>query len=140
MSQYGYGHSDPVGAPFDLYSGAGQIVTGFNITMATSGVHLNPAGTLATGTVNLPLNPPDGAVAEISSSQVITALTVAANTGDAIVNGVLGAATTITPTAQAGGVAIAVVKYKYSLNGAVPGNSQSPSAVAVNARTWFRVQ
>ena len=140
MSQVGYGHSDIVGVPFDLYTGAGQIVTGFVITMATNAVHLNPAGTLATGTVNLPLNPPDGCVAEISSSQVITALTVAANSGDVIVNGVLGAASTITPTAQTGGSAIAVIKYKYTLNGGVPGNSQSPSAVAVNPRTWFRVQ
>lgn len=141
MSQVGYGHSDPVGVPFDLYTGAGQIVTGFNITMATASLVLNPATTpLATGTVNLPLNPPDGCVAEISSTQVITTLTVAANSGDVIVNGILGAASTLTPVAATGGSATAAIKYKYSLNGGVPGNSQSPSAVAVNPRTWFRVQ
>jgi len=140
MSQIGYGPSDPVGAPFQLLASAAQIVTGFVVTMTAAVLQLNPAGTLATGTVNLPLNPPDGCVAEISSTQVITALTVAANTGDVIVNGVLGAASTITPTAQTGGSAIATIKYRYSLNGSVTGNSSAASAVAVNPRTWFRVQ
>ena len=131
--QVGYGHSDSVGVPFDFY----VPVTGFNITMQTNILVLNPAGTLATGTVNLPLNPVDGAFAEISSTQVITSLTVAANTGDSLVNGVLGAASTITPTAQTGGSAIATLRYKYTLAGVV---TNTLTGAVANARTWFRVQ
>jgi hypothetical protein len=37
---------------------------------------INPSGTLATLTINLPLTPVDGDIVTISSSQVITALTV----------------------------------------------------------------
>lgn len=40
---------------------------------------LNPAGLLAAGTVNLPPNPTDGWVVEISSTRTITVLTVAAS-------------------------------------------------------------
>ncbi len=132
--QVGYGHGDVVGIPFDFYAGA-TLVTGSTITMQTNRLVLNPTGTLATLTVNLPLNPVDGTECSISSTQVITALTVAANTGDVLVNGVLGAASTITPTAQTGGVAIAQIKYVYTLNGFQPA-----SGAAVNPRSWIRVQ
>jgi hypothetical protein len=106
--------------------------------MQTAELIVNPTGILATMTVNLPLNPVDGAAASITSTQVITTLTVNANTGDVIVNGVLGAATTLTPTANPGSGAItglATIRYKYTLNGFQPA-----SGAAVNPRTWIRVQ
>jgi hypothetical protein len=121
--QQGYGHSDLCAEPNDFY----VPLTGFTITMLTAKLALNPAGTLATGTVNLPLNPPDGCLAEISSTQTQTALTVAANTGDLIV----GAAVTAL-------VANTRVAWRYSLYGAIPQNQATgPGA---NPRTWVRVQ
>jgi hypothetical protein len=133
--QLGYGHGDVVGIPFDFYAGA-TLVTGSTINMQTSQLLVNPTGTLAALTVNLPLNPVDGALAEITSTQILTSLTVNANTGDFIVNGVLAAVTGLTPVASAGaGSATATIKYKYTLNGYAPG-----SATPVNARTWVRVQ
>lgn len=134
--QSGYGHGDVCGVPFDFYAGA-TLVTGSTITMQTGELVLNAPGTLGTLTVNLPLNPVDGARAEITSAQVITSLTVAANTGDVIVNGVLAAVSTLTPTANPGSGAVtglATVRYKYTLNGFQPA-----SGAAVNPRTWIRV-
>lgn len=132
----GYGHGDVVGIPFDFYAGA-TLVTGSTITMQTGQLVVNPTGTLAALTVNLPLNPVDGAIAEITSTQVLTALTVTANTGDVIVNGVLTAVSTLTPTANIGSGAVtglATVRYKYTLNGFQPA-----SGAAANPRTWVRV-
>lgn len=131
----GYGHGDVVGVPFDFYAGA-TLVTGSTITMQTGILVVNPTGTLAALTVNLPLNPVDGAIAEITSTQVLTSLTVNANTGDSVVNGILAAVTGLTPVASAGaGGATATIKYKYTLNGFQPA-----SGAAVNPRTWIRVQ
>jgi hypothetical protein len=133
--QAGYGHGDVVGIPFDFYGGA-TLVTGSTITMQTGMLVLNPPGTLATLVVNLPLNPVDGALAEITSTQILTGLTVNANTGDVIVSGVLATVTGLTPAASAGtGNATATIKYKYTLNGFQPA-----SGAAVNPRTWIRVQ
>jgi hypothetical protein len=130
--QLGYGHSDTVGVPFDFYAGA-SVVTGTTFAMQTNQLVLNPTGTLAAATVTLPLNPPDGCVAEISSTQILTSLTVNANTGDLIVSGVLGTVTGMTPVATVGaGSATNTVKYKYSLNGGITGG--------LNPRTWVRVQ
>lgn len=131
----GYGHGDVVGVPFDFYAGA-TLVTGSTITMQTGVLVLNPTGTLAALTVNLPLNPVDGADGSITSTQILTSLTVNANTGDVIVNGVLAAVTGLTPVASAGaGSATATIRYKYTLNGFQPA-----SGAAVNPRTWVRVQ
>ena len=61
--------------------------TGFSYTFA-SGVQtlvMNPAGTLATGTITMPATPADGMTVRFSSSQIITALTVSANSGQSIV-------------------------------------------------------
>jgi hypothetical protein len=133
--QVGYGHGDVVGVPFDFYAGA-TLVTGSTITMQTAVLVLNPTGTLAALTVNLPLNPVDGADASITSTATITSLTVAANTGDVIVPGVLGTLTTLVPVAATGaGGATATVRFKYTLNGFQPA-----SGAAVNPRTWLRVQ
>lgn len=53
-------------------------LTGFAITIPNSvtTLILEPAGTLATGTVTLPTAPTDGQVVRITSTQTITALTV----------------------------------------------------------------
>ena len=64
--------------------------TGFSYTFA-AGVQtliMNPAGTLATGTITMPASPADGMTIRFSSSQIITALTVSANTGQSIVSAV----------------------------------------------------
>ena|SRR3984893_5330322 len=133
--QAGYGHGDVVGVPFDFYAGA-TLVTGSTITMQTGVLVLNPTGTLAALTVNLPLNPVDGADASITTTAILTSLTVVANTGDVIVNGILAAVTGLTPVASAGaGSATATIRYKYTLNGFQPA-----SGAAVNPRTWIRVQ
>lgn len=127
-----YGHSDCWGIPFDFYAGATGVVTGSTFAMQTGSILFNAGATIAALTVTLPLNPPDGARAEIMTTGIITSLTVNANTNDVIVNGVLTAVTGLTPVASAGtGSATAAVKYVYSLNGAANGN---------NPRTWTRVQ
>jgi hypothetical protein len=134
--QTGYGHGDVVGVPFDFYAGA-TVVTGSTITMQTGILVVLPTGTLAALTVNLPLNPVDGAVAEITLGQVITTLTVNANTGDSLAAGLIGAQTgTFTPVASTGaGSAASTLRYRYTLNGFQPA-----SGAAVNPRTWVRVQ
>jgi len=76
--------------------------TGFNITVPTpvsndQWMLLQPAGTLATGTITLPLNTgvPDGTTVLITSTQEITSLTIALNGASAIFGGItfLGAGT-----------------------------------------------
>jgi hypothetical protein len=71
-------------------------VTGFTLTPAQSVTELilNPAGTLASGTVTLPPNPGDGQIFEIMSSQTITAFAV--NTSDGTT--INGAPTTLSNT------------------------------------------
>lgn len=131
-TQLGYGQGDVVGDAMQYV----VPVTGFAITMQTRQLLLNPAGTLATGAVTLPLNPPDGCTAEITTTQQLTSFTVSANTNDSIAYGVLVAVTEIIPTNSAtAGIATGTIKYKYTLNGYVAGN-----AAAVNPRTWIRVQ
>lgn len=64
--------------------------TGFSYTFAagTQVLVMNPAGTLATGTITMFASPSDGMTLRFSSSQIITALTVSANTGQSIVSAV----------------------------------------------------
>jgi hypothetical protein len=69
--------------------------SGFNITVPTpvseqQWMLLQPAGTLATGTITLPLNTdvPDGTTVIISSTQEITSLTIALNGASAIYGGI----------------------------------------------------
>lgn len=61
-------------------------VSGFNytVTLGTQVVLLDPATTLASGTVTLPAAPSDGMVVTINTTQEITSFTVAANTGQSI--------------------------------------------------------
>jgi len=124
-----YGHSDCWGIPFDFYSGiavngvTGKLVTGATINMQTGKLVLAPAGAISI-TVNLPLNPPDGADAEIhnyvGSAGTVTLTAVNANTGDVLL-GTTAASLTAGSTAR----------YKYSLNGDIT-NGSGP-------RTWVRV-
>lgn len=67
------------------------LTTGFTYTFAagTQVLVINPAGTLATGTITMPASPADGMTVRFSSSQIITALTVSANTGQSIVSAVI---------------------------------------------------
>jgi hypothetical protein len=76
--------------------------SGFNITVPTpiseqQWMLLQPAGTLASGTITLPLNTgvPDGTTVLITTTQEITSLTIALNGATAIFGGVsfLGAGT-----------------------------------------------
>lgn len=99
MSQINYGVDDPTAVPFQYE----VPLTGFTIAARASLVHLNPAGTLATGTITLPLNPMDGQQFTVISTQTQTALTLTANTGDTIAN----AATAL--------VALTSVSYRYHL-------------------------
>lgn len=82
MGQINYGAADPTAEPFQYE----VPLTGFSIALISSLLHLNPAGTLATGTVTLPLNPLDGQKFAIISTQTQTALTITANTGDTVAN------------------------------------------------------
>lgn len=60
--------------------------TGFAITIGNTvgRLLLDPAGTLATGTITMPATPLDGQVVKIASTQAITALTLSPNTGQTI--------------------------------------------------------
>jgi hypothetical protein len=73
--------------------------TGFNITVPTpvsndQWMLLQPAGTLAAGTITLPLNTgvPDGTTVLITTTQEITSLTIALNGATAIFGGVVSLA------------------------------------------------
>lgn len=63
-------------------------VTSFSITIPNgcSTLYLNPAGTLAAGTITMPAAPIDKQVVEVGSSQIITALTVSANAGQTLLD------------------------------------------------------
>lgn len=62
--------------------------TGFSYTFSTANVLLmNPAGTLATGTITTPASPVDGMTITIQTTKQITALTLTANTGQSISSG-----------------------------------------------------
>jgi len=60
--------------------------TGFNNTIANTTTYylVEPAGTLATGTIKMPAAPVDGQVVRILSTQTITALTHQNNTGQTL--------------------------------------------------------
>jgi hypothetical protein len=78
-------------ARIDTGYGYSQPVTGGTVTLSATAYHtiIDPAGTLATLTVNMPASPVDGQVVDFRFSQVITALTIGGNG-----NSVAGAPTT----------------------------------------------
>jgi hypothetical protein len=57
------------------------LTTGFSYTFAagTQVLVINPAGTLATGTVTMPASPSDGMTISVESTQQVTALTMSGN-------------------------------------------------------------
>lgn len=116
--QLGLGNQLQTAEPFDFY----VPLTGFSIAPQTSLLVINPAGTLATGTVTMPSNPSDGQKLTIFSTQTQTALTLTPGSGDTVNSGT---------TALVAGTP---VTYRYTLNGAV-----NSSGVVVNTRTWFKV-
>jgi len=61
--------------------------TGFSYTLTAPVTLFNPSGTLATGTVIMPASPTDGMQVRVASTQIITALTMSANTGQTLLNG-----------------------------------------------------
>lgn len=66
------------------------LTTGFSYTFAagTQTLVINPAGTLAAGTITMPAAPSDGMTITFSSTKQITALTLNGNTGQTVVSGV----------------------------------------------------
>lgn len=60
--------------------------TGFSYTITSPVTIFVPSGTLATGTVTMPASPTDGMRVRIAATQIITALTLNANTGQSILN------------------------------------------------------
>ncbi|HWD29282.1 MAG TPA: DUF2793 domain-containing protein [Rhizomicrobium sp.] len=75
------------GAYVDLSYSYQQPATGFAIAVSnTAGrLILDPAGTLASGTITLPAAPKDGQLLRLSTTQGITALTLAPATGQSVV-------------------------------------------------------
>lgn len=130
--QLGYGHGDVVGSPFDFYAGA-TLVTGSTITMQTGILVLLPSGAVSL-TINLPLNPVDGAYAEITnaSANIVTLTAVNANTGDSLAGAAIPATL---PAATQTPLVTTSIKFRYTLNGFQPA-----SGAAVNPRSWVRVQ
>jgi len=86
--------------------------TGFSITIGnnTTSLCLNPAGTLATGTITMPATPIDGQQIRISSTQTVTGLTLSPNTSQTI-----GGTAPITLTAGP----LGTLRYIYHLAGTV---------------------
>lgn len=74
-------------------------VTGFSLTIgaAVQYLILDPAGTLATGTITMPASPTDGFLVGFSSTKIVTTLTLTPNTGQTIPN---------SPTSLAAGVGL----------------------------------
>ena len=81
--------SSTFNASFDPYFTVATPTTGTTVAMATSqhGLVLNPAGTLATLTINLPPSPIDAIswAINISSTKTVTALTVASTDSSTII-------------------------------------------------------
>lgn len=74
-----------------LVPATGFSATGVNAQGNEGVLAINPAGILATGTITMPPAPAHGEKFTISSTQIITALTHSANTGQTL----LGALTTL---------------------------------------------
>ena len=90
------------------------LTTGFSYTFAagTQTLVINPAGTLATGTITMPASPVDGMTITVTTTQEITALTVAGNTGQSI-----------------GGTQVALL----------PANSAIQFVYRLSNTTWYRL-
>lgn len=80
-------------------------ITGFSLTLNDTDWHviIDPAGTIATGTIVMNPNPFDGQLIDIRSSQIITTLTINGNVGQTIKGYTAG-------TLALGGVLTAIYK------------------------------
>jgi hypothetical protein len=104
------------------------LTTGFSYTFA-AGVQvlvMNPAGTLATGTITMPAAPVDGMTITFSSDQQITALTMAGN-GASINNAV-----TLLPAKTS-------VTYVYRATGTTWWPTQNVPGILTNGMQFFRL-
>jgi hypothetical protein len=168
-SQVGYGHSDDAGAqPFDYYKIQNASALTSTIQMLSSQLILDGATQVTSGalTIDLPLNPVDGAVAEITSISGVTSgntlvVQVASTDQVAAATGTSGIKGLAAPTALSAGVAI---KYRFTWFGDIltqspanvpPGVQQSQTAaqvgtnpslalpqgasVGTNAGYWIRI-
>jgi hypothetical protein len=104
------------------------LTTGFSYTFAagTQVLVINPAGTLATGTITMPAAPADGMTITFSSSQQITALTMAGN-GASINNAV-----TLLPAKTS-------VTYVYRATGTTWWPTQNVPGILTNGMQFFRL-
>ena len=103
VNPYGAPSAQSVFAPPGAIAGIDQYsyqvpLTAFAITVPSyvSELYLNPAGTLATGTLTMMATPSDGQRFCLEDSQTQTAITISANTGQTLTAGTYGLAT---PTA-----------------------------------------
>lgn len=89
----------PAGAVGSMQSYSYQVpLTAFAITVPnlTGLLYLNPAGTLATGALTMMANASDGQIFCLEDTQVQTALTISANTGQTMLTSIgLGALTAL---------------------------------------------
>ena len=76
-----------VGAPADFAHNYQAPVTGFSLTLGDGDGHviLDPAGTLATGTITMCPNPVNGQMVQVRSSQAVQDFTLLPNAGQSIV-------------------------------------------------------
>lgn len=76
--------------PVQSVYGYQQPTTGFSLTIGKGQDYflLDPAGTLATGTITMMAAPMDGEVSCIASTQIVTVLTHSPNAGQTILGGI----------------------------------------------------
>lgn len=105
--------------------------TGFSITLGNEDWHviLDPAGSLASGTITMPADPWDGQIVNIRSSQVITSVTILPNTGQFVIG-------QPNSFAQGGGTE-AVYKASDTTWYFTPGNISGQSFVATSNLSFF---
>ena len=103
------------------------LTTGFAYTFAagTQVLVMNPAGTLATGTITMPAAPVDGMNITISSTQQITALTINGNTGQSIVGNAA--------SMQAGGAQVFIYRLSNTTWYSQDNNATLPAAAPVTS-------
>lgn len=119
------------------------LTTGFSYTFAagTQVLVMNPAGTLATGTITMPASPADGMTITFSSTQQITALTMAGN------GATINSAITSLSAKQAASYIYRATGTTWYLMGTQATQSAGPafsayingSAQSISASTWTKV-
>jgi hypothetical protein len=119
------------------------LTTGFTYTFAagTQVLVINPAGTLATGTITMPASPADGMTITFSSSQQITALTMSGN------GATINSAITSLSAKQAASYIYRATGTTWYLMGTQATQSAGPafsayfngSSQSISASTWTKV-